>query len=124
MIYHMYLHFNSWLLVGNQKVSLVVRNGIFSQWSSNIRYRNMNDIACSKHTAFSYFFGYGTLFARSSGADGDFQAAYIPKVGKIYAIMNTLCRYNDDERELIHTLEELYEFHNTRKDRILAKQSL
>jgi hypothetical protein len=104
-IYDHYLYSQSWFYVGNQKISLFVRTGIWSQWSSNIRYRNIHDLACSKNTMPSYFFGYGTLFARASGGDGDFTAPYIPKVGKVYSIVNTLMRYTDDERDAISTVE-------------------
>jgi uncharacterized membrane protein YdbT with pleckstrin-like domain len=63
--YEYYLHLKSWLLIGNQKVTLFIRNGLFSQYTMNIRYNNIQDCACSKNSALGYLFGYGTFFARS-----------------------------------------------------------
>jgi hypothetical protein len=113
--YQYYLWSLSWLLIGNQKVTLYVRKGIFSQYTMNIRYRNIRDCACSKNNFFSYLFKYGTFFARSNGGDGDFQATYVPKVGKIYALVNALTRYSDDDRENIKTIEALHTHHVTKE---------
>lgn len=113
--YYYYLWSLSWLLIGNQKITLYVRDGIFSQYSMNIRYRNIRDSACSKNNIFSYLFKYGTFFARSSGAEGDFTAKFVPKVGKVYALVNALTRYSDDDRETIKTIEELHSHHITRE---------
>jgi hypothetical protein len=77
----------------------------------NIRYRNIRDSAVSKNTIWGYFFKYGSLFIRSSAADGDFRASYVPKVGKIYALINALSRYSDDERARFDSIEELHEYH-------------
>ena len=114
--YEYYLWQNSWLLVGNQKITLSVRNGIFSQYAMSIRYRNIRDCAVSKNSMIGYFLKYGTLFVRaSSGSDGDFQAQYVPKVGKIYALINALSRYNDDDRAEIDSIEKLHA-HHTKKE--------
>ncbi|GAB0174986.1 MAG: hypothetical protein HHAS10_08650 [Candidatus Altimarinota bacterium] len=111
IIYDHYLWHHSWLLIGNQKITLTVRNGLFSQYAMNIRYRNIRDSAVSKNNLLGYIFKYGTIFVRSSANEGDFQAHYVPKVGKVYAIINALSRYSDDERATIHTIEELYAHH-------------
>ena len=109
--YYYYLWSHSWLMIWNQKITLTVRNGIFSQYAMNIRYRNIRDCAVSKSNILSFIFKYGTLFIRSSGAEGDFEAKFVPKVGKIYALVNALSRYNDDERADISSIEELHNHH-------------
>ncbi len=114
-LYQYYLWSLSWLLIWNQKVTLFVRNGIFSQYSMNIRHRNIRDCACSKNNMFSYLFKYGTLFCRSSGTDGDFSATFVPKVGKVYALINALSRYSDDDREGIKSIEALHSHHITKE---------
>lgn len=110
-LYQYYLWHHSWLFIGNQKITLSVRNGIFSQFAMNIRYRNIRDSAVSKHSALSFLLKYGTLFIRSSANEWDFQAHYVPKVGKIYALVNALSRYNDDERSDIDSIESLHAHH-------------
>ena len=112
LLYEHYLWNNSWLLIGNQKVTLSVRNGIFSQFAMNIRYRNIRDCAVSKNSFLGFLLKYGTLFIRSSsGVDGDFRVHHVPKVGKVYALINALSRYNDDERSSIDTIEKLHNHH-------------
>ena len=82
----------------------------------NIRYRNIRDCAVSKNSMLGFFLKYGTLFVRaSSGSDGDFLAHHVPKVGKVYALVNALSRYNDDERASIDTIEKLHN-HHTQKE--------
>lgn len=113
--YDHYLWHHSWLLIGNQKITLSVRNGFFSQYAMNIRYRNIRDSAVSKNSMLGFLFKYGTLFVRSSANEGDFQARFVPKVGKVYAIVNALSRYSDEERTHIHTIEELHAFHQNKE---------
>lgn len=109
--YFFYLWYHSWLMIGNQKVTLTIRNGIFSQYAMNIRYRNIRDCAVSKNNIWSFLFRYGTLFIRSSGAEGDFATHFVPKVWKIYAFINALSRYNDDERAEIADIASLHDHH-------------
>ncbi len=109
--YEYYLWYHSWLFIWNQKVTLAVRNGIFSQYAMNIRYRNIRDSAVSKNSMIGFILKYGTLFIRSTNADWDFIAKYVPKVGKIYALINALSRYSDDERAHIDTIEKLHAYH-------------
>lgn len=113
--YQIFLWGNSWLYVGNQKVTLSVRNGLFSQYAMNVRYRNIRDCAVSKGNIWSFFFKYGSIFIRSSANEGDFHAHYVPKVGKVYALINTLSRYSDEERAEIMTIEELYTYHQSQE---------
>ena len=77
----------------------------------NIRYRNIRDSAVSKNSMWGYLFKYGSLFIRSSAQDGDFRAHYVPKVGKIYALVNALSRYSDDERAAFDSIEKLHDHH-------------
>lgn len=109
--YFFYLWYHSWLMVGNQKITMAIRNGLFSQYAMNIRYRNIRDCAVSKSNIWSFLFRYGTLFIRSSGAEWDFEARFVPKVGKIYAIINALSRYTDDERSDIADIGSLHTHH-------------
>jgi hypothetical protein len=122
ILYDHYLWHHSWLLIGNQKITLSVRNGIFSQYAMNIRYRNIRDSAVSKKSIVGYLLKFWTLFVRSSTNEWDFQAHYVPKVGKVYAIVNALSRYTDDERSKIHSIEELYAFHQAKEFSHLKKQ--
>jgi hypothetical protein len=64
--YDHYLWNHSWLMIGNQKITLSIRNGIFSHYAMNIRYRNIRDSAVSKNSMLGYFLKFGTLFVRSS----------------------------------------------------------
>lgn len=109
--YNYYLWNHSWLMVGNQKVTLSIRNGLWSQYAMNVRYRNIRDSAVSKNNMWGYLFKYGTLFVRSSANDGEFRAHFVPKVGKIYALINALSRYTDDERSKFGTIEDLHDHH-------------
>jgi hypothetical protein len=61
---------------------------------------------------FWYIFKYGSLFLRSSWAEWDFEAQFVPKVWKVYALVNALSRYNDDDRMSIATIEELHNHHH------------
>lgn len=114
-IYDHYLWHHSWLFIGNQKITLSVRNGIFSQYAMNVRYRNIRDSAVSKNSMLGYFLKYGTLFVRSSANEWDFQAHFVPKVGKVYALVNALSRYTDEERSQIHSIEELHRYHQEKE---------
>ena len=116
--YDHYLWYHSWLMIGNQKVTLLIRNGLWSQYAMNIRYRNIRDSAVSKNSMWGYLFKYGSLFIRSSAAEGDFRAHYVPKVGKVYALINALSRYSDDERASIDSIEALHDHHQQSEFRI------
>lgn len=111
--YENFLYLKSWLLVGNYSITLFIRNGIFSQYTMSIRYNNIQDCACSKNSILGYWFGYGTFFARSiSGKDGEhFQANYVPKVGKVYSIVNALAQLSDADRNQVSDLEHLFAMH-------------
>lgn len=111
--YEHFLHAKSWLLIGNQAITLFIRNGLFSQYTMSIRYNNIQDCACSKNSMLGYWLKYGTFFARSvSGKDGEhFQANYVPKVGKVYSIVNALAQLSDEERSSIQDLDHLFAVH-------------
>ena len=114
-LYDHYLWHHSWLMIGNQKITLSVRNGLWSQYAMNIRYRNIRDSAVSKNSMWGYLFKYGTLFVRSSAQDGDFRAHFVPKVGKVYALVNALSRYSDDERAHFDSIEKLHAYHQEKE---------
>ncbi len=113
--YDHYLWHNSWLLIGNQKITLSVRNGIFSQYAMNIRYRNIRDCAVSKNSMFQFFFKYWNIFIRSSANEWDFRAYFVPKVWKVYALINALSRYSDEERSAIDSIEKLHNLHQQKE---------
>jgi len=74
----------------------------------NLFFKNIKDMAYSKNNLFHYMFDYGTFFARSSaGSDGDFEALYIPKVEKVYKIVNFLYLLDEKERRAIRDLDEI-----------------
>lgn len=123
-VYSYYLWEHSWLFIGNQKVTLSVRNGVFSQFAMNVRYRNIRDCAVSKHSMWSFLFKYGTIFIRSSANEGDFHADFVPKVGKIYALVNALTRYNDEERASIESIESLHNHHTNKEFSTEARETL
>lgn len=96
----------------------------------NIFYKNIRDMAYSKNNIFHYMFDYWTFFARSSaGADGDFEAKYIPKVEKIYKIINYLYLLDQKERQTITSLsqienmkKEIIKEEKETKESIIAKE--
>lgn len=93
---------------------MFVRNGLFSQYAMSIRYKNIQDCACSKNSVLAYSLGYGTFFARSvSGKEWEhFQANYVPKVGKVYSIVNALANLSDEERDGVRDLNHLFSLHS------------
>lgn len=113
VVYEYFLYAKSWLFVGNQKITLFVRNGLFSQYAMSIRYGNIQDCACSKNSMLGYWFWYGTFFARSiSGKEWEhFQANFVPKVGKVYSIVNALAELSDAQRVNIENLDQLFSIH-------------
>ncbi len=124
LMYEHYLWYHSWLMIGNQKITLTVRNGIFSQFAMNIRYRNIRDSAVSKNNILGFLFKYGTLFVRSSANEWDFTAHHVPKVWKVYALVNALSRYSDEERTDIDTIEKLHNYHRQKEfSGTIAQQS-
>jgi len=108
--FHFFFWKKSYFIITNEKILIKVRNGIFSKFHMNIFYKNIRDMAYSKNNIFHYIFDYGTFFARSSAwADGDFEAKYIPKVEKIYKIINYLFLLDPKERQAITSLSQLEE---------------
>jgi len=74
----------------------------------SIHYKNIRDTAFSKNHILHYMLGYGTFFARSSaGAVGDLVAPSIPRIEKVYKIINTLHNFSDEERKQIRNLEDI-----------------
>lgn len=64
----------SYFIITNKKISIKVRNGIFSKFHVSLYYKNIKDIAYSKNNALHYLLDTGTFFARSSaGSVGDFE---------------------------------------------------
>jgi len=74
----------------------------------SIHYKNIRDSAFSKNNILHYAFNYGTFFARSSaGATGDLEARGIPKIEKVYKIVNALHNFTEEERRKITSLDQI-----------------
>lgn len=109
--YVWFLWRNSWLFIWNQKITLFVKNGLWSQYTMSVQYRNVRDSAVSKNSFFGYMLGFWTFFVRSSAGDGEFQAQFIPKAWKVYALVNALSCYSDEQRSRIHDITTLHQMH-------------
>jgi len=98
----------SYFIISNEKIIIKVRNTLFSKFHMSIHYKNIRDTAFSKNHILHYMLGYGTFFARSSaGAVGDLVAPSIPRIEKVYKIINTLHNFSDEERKQIRNLEDI-----------------
>lgn len=96
----------SYFIITNQKISIKVRNGLFSKYHISLYYKNIKDIAYSKNNILHYFLDCGTFFARSSaGSVGDFEGPWLPEVEKIYKYVNNIYLLDDAQREALTTLE-------------------
>ena len=74
----------------------------------SIHFKNIRDMAFSKNNILHYLLNYGTIFARSSaGAMGDLEAKHIPKVEKVYRILNALHSMEDSERKQISNIKDI-----------------
>lgn len=74
----------------------------------SIHYKNIRDTAFAKNHILHYLLWYGTLFARSSAwAVGDLEARSIPRIEKVYKMINALHNFSDEERKQITRLSQL-----------------
>lgn len=98
----------SYFLISNKKISLKVRNWIFSKFHMSIYFKNIKDIAYSKNNIMHYMFNYWTIFARSSAwATWDFEWTALPNVEKIYKYINNIYLLSEEKREILDSLEIL-----------------
>ena len=105
-IYYFFFWWKSYFVISNKKISLKVRNWIFSKYHMSIYYENIKDIAYSKNHLFHYILNYWTFFARSSPwSNWDFIIKNIPKVENIYKIVNYLHALPKEKRELLEYLD-------------------
>lgn len=98
----------SYFLITNKKISIKVRNGIFSKYHMSIYFKNIKDIAYSKNNMLNYLFDYWTFFARSAAwASWDFEWPSLPKVETIYKYINNIYLLSEEKRDLLDSLENL-----------------
>lgn len=118
----------SFLIITNKKIAMEIRNGIFSNYHMNIYFKNIRDLAYSKNNILHYIFNCWSFFARSSAwAWGDFEAFFIPKVEKVYKIVNNLYLLSEEKREILDKISSLdnIDLKNTKKetfDEIIEKE--
>ena len=98
----------SYFLISNKKISLKVRNWIFSKFHMSIYFKNIKDIAYSKNNIMNYIFNYWTVFARSSAwASWDFEWTALPNVDKIYKYINNIYLLSEEKREVLDSIDIL-----------------
>ena len=98
----------SYFIISNKKLSIKVRNWLFSKFHMSIYFKNIKDIAYSKNNIFHYMFNYWTFFARSSaGAGGDFEWNALPDIEKIYKYVNNIYLLSEEKRELLDSIDNL-----------------
>lgn len=98
----------SYFLISNKKISIKVRNGLFSEYHMSIYFKNIKDIAYSKNNILNYLFDYWTLFARSSAwSSWDFEWPSLPKIETIYKYINNIYLLSEEKRDVLDSLENL-----------------
>jgi hypothetical protein len=113
----------SYLIITNQKISMKVRNWLFSKYHLSIYFKNIKDIAYSKNNMLNYLFNYGSFFARSSAwAEWNFLAPYLPKIEEIYKYINNLYILSDEKRDKVHDINEVLEKSKENKQEIIKQE--
>ena len=113
----------SYLLITNKKISLKVRNGIFSKYHMSIYFKNIKDIAYAKNNVLHYMFDYGTIFARSSAwAWWDFEWPALPEIEKIYKYINNIYLLSEEKRDVLNSLKSLEENKHESEESIIEKE--
>jgi len=96
----------SYFIISNKKLSIKVRNWLFSKYHMSIYFKNIKDIAYSKNNILHYIFNYWTFFARSSAwASWDFEWTILPDVETIYKYVNNIYLLSEKNRELIDSID-------------------
>lgn len=97
--YNYFFWSQSYFLVTNEKLSVNVRNWLFSQYSMWIYFDQIKDMAYSKNHFLHYFFNYWVLFVRSSAwSDGNFIVDDIPNIEEVYKKVSHLYALWNDRK--------------------------
>ena len=106
--YHLFFYSKSYFYITNDKMSLHVRNWLFSQYNMSIYFDQIKDMAYSKNNIVHYFFKSWVLFARSSAWwDGSFIIKDIPNIEEVYKKVNFLYTLTSEKRKNITNLDNL-----------------
>ncbi len=98
----------SYFIITNKKLSIKVRNWLFSKFHMSIYFKNIKDIAYSKNNVLHYMFDYWTFFARSSaGSSWDFEWPALPNIEKIYKYVNNIYLLSEEKRELLESIDNV-----------------
>ncbi len=99
--YNYFFWAQSYFLVTNEKLSINVRNWIFSQYSMWIYFDQIKDMAYSKNHFLHYLFNYWVLFVRSSAwSDWNFIVDDIPNIEEIYKKVSHLYALWNDRKNI------------------------
>lgn len=97
--YNYFFWSQSYFLVTNEKLSINVRNWLFSQYNMWIYFDQIKDMAYSKNHFLHYFFNYWVLFVRSSAwSDGNFIVDDIPNIEEVYKKVSHLYALWNDRK--------------------------
>jgi hypothetical protein len=121
-IYEYYLWSKSYLIITNKKISLEVRNRIFSKYNLLAYFGQIRDFAYSRNNVFHYMFNYWTLFIRTSAAgDGSVEITRVPNIEKIYEKVNYIYNLWEFWRENLENISEKEKSKTTSKEDLTEK---
>ena len=104
--YFYFFYSKSYFYITNDKLSINVRNWIFSQYNMSIYFDQIKDMAYSKNHFLHYMFDYWVLFVRSSAwSDWNFIVQDIPNIEEVYKKVSYLYTLSNEERQKINNLE-------------------
>lgn len=97
--YNYFFWSQSYFLVTDEKLSINVRNWLFSQYSMWIHFDQIKDMAYSKNHFLHYFLNYWVLFVRSSAwSDWNFIVDDIPNIEEVYKKVSHLYALWNDRK--------------------------
>lgn len=106
--YFHFFHSKSYFYITNDKLSIDVRNWIFSKYNLSIHFDQIKDMAYSKNHIFHYLFDYWVLFVRSSAwSDWNFIVPDIPNIEDVFKKVNFLYSLSKEQRKNITSLDNL-----------------
>lgn len=121
--WHYFFWNKSYFIISNQKISMKVRNGLFSKYHMSIYFKNIKDIAYSKNHFLHYLLDYWTFFARSSAwANWDFMAINLPKIESVYKYVNNLYILSEEWRNLVNSINEVNNNNSEKKEDTIQKE--
>lgn len=112
IIVFFYFHFfysKSYFYITNEKLSINVRNWLFSQFNMSLHFDQIKDMAYSKNHLLHYIFNYWVLFIRSSAwSDWNFTVPDIPNIEEIYKKVSFMYSLEQSERNTLKEINENY----------------